>query len=79
MSTKQYRAVWSGSITKCDICKLPIETKFVDGKTTSGPWAIMCPVCFTLHGVGLGTGLGQRYEKHQNNHEEKAVFVKVEG
>ena len=31
-----------------------------DGKTTSGPWAYMCEACFRTHGVGLGTGKGQR-------------------
>lgn len=31
-----------------------------DGKTKSGPWANMCEPCFTIHGVGLGEGRGQR-------------------
>lgn len=31
-----------------------------DGKTNSGPWAYMCETCFYIHGVGLGTGRGQR-------------------
>jgi hypothetical protein len=31
-----------------------------DGKTTAGPWANMCDEHFAIHGIGLGTGLGQR-------------------
>jgi hypothetical protein len=31
----------------------------VDGKTTHGPWAYMCPDHFEAFGVGLGTGRGQ--------------------
>jgi hypothetical protein len=32
-----------------------------DGKTKRGPWASMCESCMITHGVGLGTGKGQRY------------------
>lgn len=42
---------------KCDICGA--EAAY-DGKTTMGPWAYMCGEDFKWHGVGLGTGLGQR-------------------
>jgi hypothetical protein len=35
---------------------------FVDGKTTAGPWANMCLGCFSLFGMGLGTGKGQKYD-----------------
>ena len=42
---------------KCDFCGKPAE---YDGKTTSGPWGYMCGGCFQKHGVGLGTGRGQR-------------------
>lgn len=31
-----------------------------DGKTKYGPWAYMCVTCFVDHGIGLGTGRGQR-------------------
>lgn len=31
-----------------------------DGKTNWGPWAYMCEDDFRHHGVGLGTGKGQR-------------------
>ena len=47
---------------KCDICGKPLAQQFVDGKTRMGPWGIMCAVCHHKHGVGLGTGKGQRYD-----------------
>lgn len=47
----------------CDIHQM-VEHQRVealyDGKTTHGPWANMCQVCFEAVGVGLGTGRGQR-------------------
>lgn len=55
---------WIGDApTKCDICKKPITTVFVDGRTSRGPWACMCVACHATHGTGLGTGQGQQYEK----------------
>lgn len=41
----------------CDICGKPAE---YDGRTIQGPWAYMCESCFNTHGVGLGTGIGQK-------------------
>jgi len=55
------KAVWSGSM-KCDFCgKSVAGEKFVDGKTTSGPWGLMCMECYRENGTGLGTGRGQLY------------------
>ena len=52
----------------CETCDDPIHKKFYDAATKrpdgrSGPWACMCPTCFTLGpGFGkLGQGLGQEY------------------
>lgn len=42
----------------CNICSTAKAT--YDGATKLGPWANMCPQCFAIHGVGLGTGRGQR-------------------
>ncbi len=42
---------------KCDICEREAE---YDARTTFGPWANLCEVHFTLHGIGLGTGKGQK-------------------
>jgi hypothetical protein len=54
-------------IPSCDIHKqkgteVPAT---VDGKTTFGPWANMCDECFSVYGVGLGTGRGQRLIKRE--------------
>lgn len=49
---------------ECDIHKHLLGTPGVraeyDGRTKSGPWAHMCGECFAKHGVGLGTGVGQK-------------------
>jgi hypothetical protein len=59
--TKKWLGSWP---TKCDICKVNLanEPKFIDGRTQEGPWALMCLLCYRLHGVGLGTGKGQKYD-----------------
>lgn len=60
---KQPERYWIGSDpTACDICGngFPADV-FIDGKTVSGQWGIMCEACHTLHGVGLGEGKGQEY------------------
>ena len=63
---------WLGS-TKCDICGREIEKTLIDGMTQMGPWAVMCPTCHKIHGVGLGDGRGQKYVKNA-----EGEFVKVE-
>ena len=59
--------------TECDLCQTPITTIFIDGKTTYGPWGIMCPHCYKTYGKGLGGGLGQKYELQDGK------FVKIAG
>lgn len=34
----------------------------VDARTISGQWANMCDDCFDAFGIGLGLGLGQRFD-----------------
>lgn len=59
----------------CDVCGGSIGKGFVDGATRRGPWAIMCAErCYPAHGVGLGTGKGQKYER-----QEDGTFKKVQG
>jgi hypothetical protein len=41
--------------------------EFVDGKTAMGPWANMCLTCHKRYGVGLGTGLGQKYRRQMDH------------
>jgi hypothetical protein len=54
---------WIGTAPKkCDICREAISDTFIDGRTSVGPWANMCPGCHSYCGVGLGTGAGQKYE-----------------
>ena len=50
----------------------PILDIFIDGKTVHGPWAFMTPDSFKIHGIDLGTGLGQRYEKRGEDWEKVA-------
>ncbi|MHA2384155.1 MAG: hypothetical protein ACXACT_16400 [Candidatus Thorarchaeota archaeon] len=74
-SPKPKRKVyWLGNIDTCNICPTKITTTFIDGKTTMGPWAILCPQCHKDVGYGLGTGLGQRYVL-----QEDGRWLKVEG
>jgi len=46
---------------RCDLCGADLVGTFVDGKTRTGHWTIMCDPCFTIHGTGLGRGRGQLY------------------
>ena len=41
----------------CDFCG---QKAYYDGRTKAGPWAFMCESDFKKHGVGLGTGHGQK-------------------
>jgi hypothetical protein len=54
-------------IPDCDICKYEEHKDGVpaayDGKTVHGPWGYMCEKHFGSHGIGLGTGKGQRLVK----------------
>lgn len=53
---------WLSAVPKgCDLCGKPFGEFFIDGKTTAGPWALMCEKCHQNHGYGLGIGLGQKY------------------
>ena len=52
---------WLGVVTNCDICGQPFTDVFIDGRTITGQWGLMCPSCHEVHGVGLGAGKGQKY------------------
>ncbi len=64
---------WLSPAEKCDLCGVELRNyeHFYDAKTYQGPWGLLCPVCFDIHGIGLGTGKGQKY-----NYETKE---KIEG
>lgn len=54
---------WIGSKpVHCDICSQPFKEVFIDGRTITGPWALMCLVCHVRVGYGLGPGRGQKYD-----------------
>lgn len=67
------------TLPKCDFCKNKAR---YDGKTSMGPWANMCPICFGKHGIGVGTGRGQELliqEKKEIISEEiKTVTMDLE-
>lgn len=52
--------------SKCDMCSAQLGNIMYDAKTRQGPWGCLCPTCFANHGVGLGTGRGQKYEAHDD-------------
>lgn len=60
---------WQGKAPqRCDTCGgMLTDDAFTDGKTRSGPWAIMCDGCLPRYSIGRmvhhGQGLGQRYER----------------
>jgi len=62
------RKTWISRVPKvCDICSKQIDNVFVDGRIKhSTYWVIMCPLCFSKHGAGLGFGFGQVYVKEND-------------
>ncbi|KKL72817.1 hypothetical protein LCGC14_2081130 [marine sediment metagenome] len=46
----------------CQLCDQYLKDIFIDGKTSRGPWVIMCAGCHSMEGVGLGIGKGQKYD-----------------
>jgi len=61
--------------SECQLCHEAITDSFIDGRTIQGPWGYMCLRCHREHGVGLGTGKGQMYEKQA----ETGNFIKTQG
>jgi hypothetical protein len=70
--TKQ--AIWLGQTKCCNVCQGPFTTELFDAKLITGQWGTVCDGCFKTFGLGLGTGLGQKYAKRDND-----IYVKVEG
>jgi hypothetical protein len=69
---------WHGSQI-CDSCishcKDVGNGDLYDAKTRMGPWAVLCTDCFDAVGIGLGTGLGQKYAWSS----DQKKYVKVAG
>ncbi len=74
MHTTSTPVYWAGQVPQADDFGRPIGSCFIDGRTHSGPWAFMTPATFAVHGIGLGQGKGQRYEKQADGR-----WLKVEG
>lgn len=37
--------------------------QIIDGRTTFGGWAYLCPACHAKYGVGLGMGKGTKFDQ----------------
>ena len=64
--------IWYGS-TKCDICGNECVDILYDAKTNLGCWATMCKNCYRKHGLGVGTGVGQKYIKNKHGKFQKVA------
>lgn len=67
---------WQGTPPKrCQLCGKAITDTFVDGAVanTGGRWAYMDPDCHKNVGLGLGTGIGQKYVKQADGRFAKAA------
>lgn len=68
---------WLSPVGDYDDFDSPIFDVIIDARTAYGPWALMTPESFSLHGGTrgrLGVGLGQRYQKQADGR-----WLKVEG
>jgi hypothetical protein len=66
---------WVGDVPSVSDFGGNITDEFIDGATRQGPWGLMTPAEFVIHGRGdLGTGRGQRYKKQSDG-----KWLKVEG
>ena len=65
---------WTSPVKEKDDFGDTIIDTIIDGKTKAGPWAIMTPKSFEKNGIGIGKGLGQKYQKQENN-----LWLKIEG
>ena len=62
--------IWYG-FTKCDICGNECVDILYDAKTNLRCWATMCKKCYIKHGLGVGTGVGQKYIKNKHGKFQK--------
>lgn len=68
------KVYWLSHVGDTDDFNDKVEDTIIDGATTYGPWALMTPASHRMYGRGLGTGLGQKYEKQRDG-----KWLKVEG
>ena len=68
-------AQWLGR-TDTDDFGATITDTLIDAKTKYGPWALMTPESFKVHGLGrLGLGFGQKYQLDSTS----GKFNKIDG
>jgi hypothetical protein len=75
MTTSVKKTVLKRPPALCEVCKQPIKGVFYDFRMRGGMWANGCERCFKLRGIGLGTGLGQKYQQQEGS----AYWPKVAG
>jgi hypothetical protein len=71
------KVFWQGTPpAQCDIGQEDLNKigVFYDAMIHSGQWGNLCPKCFGNHGVGLGTGRGQKYVQQSDG-----KWLKTEG
>lgn len=64
--TPQEKVYWTAPVGGFDDFGYPISKRIIDGKTKQGPWALMTPQSYVKHGIALGVGYGQLYEKQKD-------------
>lgn len=76
LNADQGKRFWIGPVADLDDFGVMITDEFIDGRTMPfGPWAIMAPGSWRLHGSPrLGAGWGQRYRRQADGR-----WLKVEG
>lgn len=64
MSMRTQNQPWLSPVGSCPFCERDLIklSHFIDGRTTNGPWTLMCKPCHTTHGTGFGDGNGQLYK-----------------
>jgi hypothetical protein len=65
---------WQGMAPAKSDFGSPIDDEFIDGRSRQGPWGIMTPKEWQLHGVGLGQGFGQCYKRQPDGRWLKTVY-----
>jgi len=65
---------------KCQICQdtMSDAQEFYDFRAFTGNWYDGCVSCWCAHGVGLGVGKGQRYERQEDAKSDPA-FLQTAG
>lgn len=53
--------IWEGKVV-CDRCDTVCNDVLYDALADIGSWGVFCHVCFVMCCIGLGVGLGQKYE-----------------